>query len=180
MTDRSARTLLDQFLYPDLVNVVFSYVEKPIERVPINRLEVAYFRLKLDGARALRNGFKADVEISVNSFYNNDGFRGIRLRSGKDWFFRGFKKGSGKDSKTYDHVTVVTHNSFEAACRRQIREPWTASSLDEYNCLQWLADGRINWHPFYFLIPLGVLCLITITQQLLGHEFSSQHALPSA
>ena len=44
MTDRSARTVLDQFLYPDLVNLVFSYVEEPIKRVPIDPVEILYFQ----------------------------------------------------------------------------------------------------------------------------------------
>jgi len=44
MTDQSARTLLDQSLIPDLVNVVFSYVEEPIKRVPIDPVEILCFQ----------------------------------------------------------------------------------------------------------------------------------------
>ena len=44
MTDQSARTLLDQSLIPDLVDVVFSYVEKPIKRVPIDPVEILCFQ----------------------------------------------------------------------------------------------------------------------------------------
>jgi len=51
MTDRSARTMLDQLLIPDLVNLVFSYVEEPIKRVPIDPVEILYFQHYLKNNR---------------------------------------------------------------------------------------------------------------------------------
>ena len=84
MTDRSARTLLDKFLIPDLVNVVFSYVEEPIKRVSINRREVAYFRLSLDIERiGVFHSFDHTFEYGPSTIRSTE-----KLRSGSDWYFQ--------------------------------------------------------------------------------------------
>ena len=104
MTDRSARTVLDQFLYPDIVNLVFSFVEKPIKRVPINRLEVAYFRFYMD---IWKNGYDTVQETFVVEQWDSVTQSTIglaRMRSGSDWFYEQTYVVNVQSCKLYEYV----------------------------------------------------------------------------
>ena len=70
MTDQSARTLLDQSLIPDLVNVV-SYVEKPIKRVPIDPVEILCFQhyLKVNRYNDEKGEKSSNYDSDTNSKY---------------------------------------------------------------------------------------------------------------